>query len=169
MPNACYGGLMTARAKYQGAVGSVIDGRFRDLQEQREQKFPVSLVIHIPQATNPSDKPHQVFARDIGTAPPGQVAKVTGTNVPVKLNSEEQDVTINPGDYIIADMNGVVVLPKELAEEALPYMKKQVDADTQVAKAIGEGMSVQEAMKASMLCFVAYFETKVFMPWMSLW
>jgi len=67
--------------------------------------------------------------------------------VPVKLQSEDQDMTINPGDYIIADMNGVVVLPKELAEEALPYMKKQVDADTQVAKAISEGMTFSEASK----------------------
>lgn len=44
-------------------------------------------------------------------------------------------------------MNGVVVLPKDLAEEALPYMKKQVDADTQVAKAVQEGMSFGEASK----------------------
>jgi len=43
IPNACYGGLMTLRAKYQGAVGSVIDGRFRDLQEQREQQWPVGV------------------------------------------------------------------------------------------------------------------------------
>ena len=41
-PNAVYGGLMTTRAKASGAVGSVIDGRFRDLQEQREQNYPVS-------------------------------------------------------------------------------------------------------------------------------
>lgn len=39
--NACYGGLMSIRAKASGAVGSVIDGRFRDLEEQREQKYPV--------------------------------------------------------------------------------------------------------------------------------
>jgi regulator of RNase E activity RraA len=41
-PNAVYGGLMTTRAKANGAVGSVIDGRFRDLQEQREQNYPAS-------------------------------------------------------------------------------------------------------------------------------
>lgn len=39
--NALYGGLMSARAKASGAVGSVIDGRFRDLQEQRELGYPV--------------------------------------------------------------------------------------------------------------------------------
>lgn len=42
IPNACYGGLMSARAKASKAVGSVIDGRFRDLQEQRDLNYPVS-------------------------------------------------------------------------------------------------------------------------------
>ena len=40
-PNAVYGGLMSMRARASGAVGSVIDGRFRDLQEQRELDYPV--------------------------------------------------------------------------------------------------------------------------------
>lgn len=39
--NAVYGGLMSARAKASGAVGTVIDGRFRDLQEQRALGYPV--------------------------------------------------------------------------------------------------------------------------------
>jgi len=48
-PNAVYGGLMSARAQASKAVGSVIDGRFRDLQEQRELNYPVCIVgIAIP-------------------------------------------------------------------------------------------------------------------------
>lgn len=43
MINACYGGLMSNRAKYLGAVGTVIDGRLRDLQEHRDLEFPVSI------------------------------------------------------------------------------------------------------------------------------
>jgi regulator of RNase E activity RraA len=39
--NALYGGLMSTRAKASGAVGSVIDGRFRDVQEQRDLDYPV--------------------------------------------------------------------------------------------------------------------------------
>lgn len=42
IPNAAYGGLMSTRAKALGAVGTVIDGRFRDLQEHRDLEFPVS-------------------------------------------------------------------------------------------------------------------------------
>ncbi len=40
-PNAVYGGLMSTRAQFLGAVGSVIDGRFRDVQEQRDLAYPV--------------------------------------------------------------------------------------------------------------------------------
>lgn len=47
-PNAVYGGLMSARAQASGAVGSVIDGRFRDLQEQRDLNYPVGLGVTFP-------------------------------------------------------------------------------------------------------------------------
>ena len=68
--------------------------------------------------------------------------------MPVKLQSEEQpDAEIRPGDYVIADLNGVVVLPAELATEALPLMRRQVDADDQMAVAIKDGMSFSEASK----------------------
>ncbi|KXJ94048.1 ribonuclease E inhibitor RraA/Dimethylmenaquinone methyltransferase [Microdochium bolleyi] len=126
--NAVYGGLMSMRAQASGAVGSVIDGRFRDLQEQRELGFPI-------------------FARDVGTAPPAPVLKVAGVNVPVTLQSDEHDIEIRPGDYIVADMNGVVVLPAEVAEQALPLMKRQVEMDDQMAVAIKGGMSFVEASK----------------------
>ncbi|KAJ9144739.1 RraA-like protein [Coniochaeta hoffmannii] len=127
IPNAVYGGLMSARAQASKAVGSVVDGRFRDLQEQRDLNFPV-------------------FARDVGTAPPYELVKVIDFNVPVKLQTDEQDVTINPGDYIIGDLNGVVVLPKDLAEKALPLMARQVEADGKMAAEIKKGMSFSEAI-----------------------
>lgn len=39
--NAVYGGLMSTRASARGAVGTVVDGRFRDLEEQRSLSYPV--------------------------------------------------------------------------------------------------------------------------------
>lgn len=88
-----------------------------------------------------------MFARDVGTAPPYELVKVSGINVPVKLQSTEQDVTIRPGDYIVGDLNGVVVLPQEAAEAVLPLMEKQVAADRKMADAIRDGMSFAEASK----------------------
>ncbi len=68
-------------------------------------------------------------------------------NVPVKLQTDEQDMTIHPGDYLIGDLNGVVVLPRDLAEKALPLMAQQVEADSKMAEEIKKGMSFSEASK----------------------
>ncbi|KAL2021639.1 hypothetical protein VTK56DRAFT_6992 [Thermocarpiscus australiensis] len=126
--NAVYGGLMSARARASGAVGSVIDGRFRDLQEQRVLNYPI-------------------FARDVGTAPPGPVLKVVAVNEPVKVHTDVQDVVINPGDYLMGDLNGVVVLPKWAVQKALPLMAKQVEADSKMAAEIQKGMTFTEASR----------------------
>ncbi len=67
--------------------------------------------------------------------------------MPVKLQTDEQDMEIRPGDYIIADTNGVVVLPAHLAEAAIPLMAAQVKADTAMAEAIHGGMTFTEAAK----------------------
>ena len=81
------------------------------------------------------------------TAPPAELLKVAAVNVPVKLQTDEQDMTIRPGDYIIGDINGVVVLPKEIAEAAIPLMAKQVAADSAMAVEIAKGMTFTEASK----------------------
>lgn len=46
MINAVWGGLMTARAQIRGALGVVVDGRIRDLNEQREAGFPVGAIFN---------------------------------------------------------------------------------------------------------------------------
>lgn len=89
----------------------------------------------------------QIFARDVGTAPPGPLFKVVAVNEPVKVCNDGQDITVNPGDYLIGDVNGVVVLPRELAEQALPLMAKQVAADSQMAVEIQKGMTFTEATR----------------------
>lgn len=63
------------------------------------------------------------------------------------MNSEDQDATIKPGDIIIADENGVVCIPQNLAERALDLIQSQVDADEAIAADIKNGRSVAEAMK----------------------
>lgn len=89
----------------------------------------------------------QVFARDVGTAPPYGAVKVVGVNVPVKLQSDAQEITINPGDYLIGDLNGVVVLPQDQVKKVLPLMAKQGEVDAKMAVAIKEGISFTEASR----------------------
>ena len=83
----------------------------------------------------------------MGTTPPGPLFKVVAVDTPVRFISDGQDMTINPGDYLIGDVNGVVVLPQHLAEQALPRMAKQVEADSKMAVEIQKGMTFTEASK----------------------
>ncbi|PIG80930.1 putative ribonuclease e inhibitor rraa dimethylmenaquinone methyltransferase protein [Aspergillus arachidicola] len=126
--NAVYGGLMTLRAQALNAAGVVIDGRVRDLNEHRSLNFPL-------------------FAKSVGTTAGGEVCRPSEVNVPVRLNSENQDAWINSGDYIIADLNGVVRLPQELAEQVLDAIPAIAEADAKCAEAIKAGRSVEEAFR----------------------
>ncbi|RAH54051.1 RraA-like protein [Aspergillus piperis CBS 112811] len=126
--NAVYGGLMTLRAQAVGAAGVVIDGRVRDLGEHRALKFPL-------------------FARYAGTTAGGAVCRPSEVNVPVRLHSEHQEAWINPGDYIVADLNGVVRVPRETVEEVLDVIPEIVEADRKCAEGIRAGRSVQDVFK----------------------
>lgn len=126
--NAVYGGLMTLRAKTLNVAGVVIDGRVRDLNEHRALGFPL-------------------FARAVGTTAGGEVCRPSEINVPVQLNSVIQEAWIQPGDYIIADLNGVVRLPVELAEKVLDAIPGIVKADEKCAEGIKAGRSVEEVFK----------------------
>ncbi|KAL4812134.1 ribonuclease E inhibitor RraA/Dimethylmenaquinone methyltransferase [Aspergillus spinulosporus] len=127
--NAIYGGLMTLRAQVLGAAGVVIDGRVRDLSEHRALNFPL-------------------FAKAVGTTAGGEVCRPSEVNVPVRLHSDHQDAWIRPGDYIIGDLNGVVRLPQELAEQVLEDIPAIAEADAKCAEGIKAGRVVQEVFKA---------------------
>ncbi|KAH6656546.1 RraA-like protein [Truncatella angustata] len=130
IPNAVYGGLMSTRASHLGVAGSIIDGRFRDVAEHRALNYPV-------------------FARDTGTAPPAELVKVVAVNDNVELQSGDvqERMEVRPGDYLMGDVNGVVVLPRQLAGQALELMRKGVKADEKMAEEIKKGMSFVEASK----------------------
>jgi regulator of RNase E activity RraA len=119
---------MTLRAQALGAAGVVIDGRVRDINEHRSLGFPL-------------------FAKSVGTTAGGEVCRPSEVNVPVRLHSENQDAWINPGDYIIADADGVVRLPQSLAEEALEAIPAIAEADRKCAEGIKAGRSVQDVFK----------------------
>lgn len=68
-------------------------------------------------------------------------------NAPVRFNSEDQDSYIHPGDILIADLNGVVCLPKGLAEQAIDLIASQVEADEKTAADIKKGALFDETSK----------------------
>lgn len=123
--SACWGGLMSTRAKHLGAQGVVIDGNFRDLNEHREMDFPV-------------------FAQGTSALGSNTFTRASALNVPVQFTSPTQHrpLTINPGDLILADLDGVVVLPIEHAEKCLKICEErfEIDEKTMAALRAGEPM-----------------------------
>lgn len=65
----------------------------------------------------------------------------------MRLQSEDQDAVINPGDILIADLNGVVCIPQGLADKIVDLMASQAEADEKVAADIKAGKTFTEASK----------------------
>ncbi|KAF5093082.1 hypothetical protein D0Z03_002557 [Geotrichum reessii] len=136
--NALYGGLMSTRAQYLGCKGSVILGKIRDVAEHNALDYPV-------------------FAYGLGTSAPTKVVKVVAVNEPLEVQTLTQDSVggvevriINPGDYVAADENGVVVIPAqdpEFVEKVLTAIPPRVKADELVAEDIKKGVPASQAQK----------------------
>lgn len=99
---ALIGGLMVNTCKMLGLGGVVIDGAVRDLLELRELGFPV-----FARATNPNG-PNKLA--------PGRI------NWPISAGG----IAISPGDLVVADDDGVVVVERERAAALLPLADKKV-------------------------------------------
>ncbi|MCX7660770.1 MULTISPECIES: RraA family protein [Caldimonas] len=102
---AVWGGLMTAGAVANGHVGAVLDGAVRDLAEiRRDYGFPI-------------------YARDVSPATTLGRYRTVASQVPVKVGG----VVIHPGDILVGDVDGVVVVPRGQAEEVL-RVAQEIDA-----------------------------------------
>ncbi len=102
---ALAGGNVCAIAQKRGVAGMVIDGVIRDLAEVREMAFPV-------------------FAR--GVIPiPAKKKQVAPLNQPIDCGG----VRVFPGDYIIADEEGIAVVPKSELESVYAKAKARTDKD----------------------------------------
>lgn len=124
-PNvAVWGGLMTAGAVANKHEGAVLDGGVRDLSEiRRDYGFPV-------------------YARAVSPGTTLGRFRTIDANVPVVIG----DVMVHPGDLIKADIDGVVVVPKEHAEEVLK-MSEEIDArEQEQARLIIESGSLREGL-----------------------
>src|SRR5882762_11513523 len=107
--NSVWGGLMTAGAQARSAVGVIISGRCRDLAEHRACQFPV-------------------FARGHSTLGQSPFTRPSAINVPLLISPEGEGeleagspalegVRVEPGDWMVADEDGVVCVPQGIVEK----------------------------------------------------
>jgi len=113
--NAVLGDLISTKAKHRGVAGFVVDGLIRDLPSVQELDLPV-------------------FAR--GTTPIGPLHRGPGEiNFPICIGG----VVVNPGDLIVGDSTGIVVVPRAIAEELLVRLKSHKTANASYFESVKKG------------------------------
>lgn len=113
---AVIGDMVAAKARHRGAAGIVVDGLVRDRAGIQEL----------------GDLP--VFAR--GTTPIGPLHRGPGeVNFPVSCGG----IVVHPGDVIVGDGDGVVVVPGELAADVLDDVTVAAAADAEYGAAVRRG------------------------------
>jgi len=121
---SCWGGLLALSAKLKGLSGVVIDGASRDIDEARELNFPV-------------------YAR--GAVP----MTARGRVMQESFNQEIQfaGVQCHPGDLVIADGSGVVIIPKEKENEVVAAAEAIYQKEQEMADGIRKGYSGREMLE----------------------
>ena len=117
-----WGELLTATAKARGGNGAVVDGWHRDTPQVLEQNWPVFSTGS--------------YAQDSGVR-----MQVHDFRCPIEIGQ----VTIHDGDYIFGDVDGVLVIPKEIAEEVINEALEKASKEKDLRKAVEAGMPVSEA------------------------
>ena len=116
-------GELSARAlMVKETKGYLMDGHCRDVEEIIEAKFPV-------------------FCRLSTAADIVERWKYDTLGMPITIGS----VTICSGDFIIADMDGAVIIPKEVAEKVITKTEEVMFTESEMRKAILSGMDPEQA------------------------
>ena len=138
--SAVWGGLMTARAQQLHVKGVVLDARCRDLTEHREANFAVFARGHSTQGQSPFTRPSELMVPITITDP--STHGVEGDN---RTNPKMPAVTVRPGDFVLADIDGVVIVPPEAADAVVRLAEKGRREDEACMRDIKAGMPVKQA------------------------
>jgi regulator of RNase E activity RraA len=122
--NAPWGELLSTAAKARQARGAVIDGLIRDVDKIERLDFPVLAA---------GMKPVDSMGRGI----------VTAYNVPVECG----EVLVNPGDFVFADQDGVVVVPAAVIREVLRLAAEKVDRENHSRAELMQGAYLRDVYR----------------------
>ena len=122
-----WGGLMSGLCMMKGVVGAVVDGAIRDTDETRDLGFQIFSKAIVPRST------HSPFS---------------GRTDPIEVNGAIQcaGVLVNPGDLVLGDEIGVVVIPLDKAAEILEKARTQAGNEEKTRARIREGKTVDQIL-----------------------
>ena len=117
-----WGDLMTINASMRGIAGTVIDGVCRDVPGIRELRYPI-------------------FTRGCYMVTGKDRVQCDGVNVPVAISG----VQVKPGDILIGDDTGALVIPAERAEEVYRVAEEIAKKEEVIEREVRKGVSLREA------------------------
>jgi len=117
------GGLMSTAMRARGLAGAVIDASVRDTPQIAKIQFPV-------------------FSRGVAPSSTVNHYRFAGKNIPVMCAGVE----VRAGDVVTADMDGVVVVPKDKAKEVLERAQKLDETEHSTLPFIEKYRSIREAV-----------------------
>jgi 4-hydroxy-4-methyl-2-oxoglutarate aldolase len=121
---AAWGEIMTATARARRGTGAVLDSYHRDTPRVLEQNWPVFS--------------RGCFAQD---------AAVRSRVIDFRCTVEIEGVRIAPGDLVFGDIDGVLIVPREVETDVLERALEKARGEKLVRKAIEDGMSSTEAFR----------------------
>ena len=122
---------MTAGAQARSAIGVIISGRCRDVAEHNVLQFPV-------------------FARGTSTLGQASFTRASEVNTPLLIEGETNAfpaVTVRPGDWIVADEDGVVCVAHEFELQVIELATEGRRVDAFCMAAIKAGKSIQSTFE----------------------
>ena len=122
--SAQWGEIMTMAAKKRGCLGAVVDGGVRDTNRVLEQKFPVFCKYR---------SSNGMLGR----------FRTIGYQIPVMIGQ----VQIYPGDIILGDIDGCIVVPRGIAMEVLERAEMIRDNEVEIKKMVESGVKPTEVVK----------------------
>ena len=116
-----WGGVMTATAKRKKIKAACIDGGIRDTHQILKAEFPIFYEYRISNGS---------LGRCL----------ITHYQIPIKIG----DVDIKPGDVIVGDIDGIVVVPREIAYDILIRAEQFLVNENEIFDWVHQGDSIQE-------------------------
>lgn len=123
---AMWGGVMAILAEMAGIAGVVVDGAIRDVDELRALGFPAWYRESHPRR-----------------CPPAELSGLpVHADVPVRID----EVTIHPGDYVVADENGVSVVPADRVDAVVEGVRALLRTEASIKDTIRSGRTLIELL-----------------------
>ena len=118
---------MGGLAKNRGIRAMIVDGAGRDTDELEDINWPIWTRAITPRGT------HTMFS--------GRKEELS-INVPIQCGG----VAINPGDFIVADLMGVTVVPLQRAEEVVKLAQEQADREEKTRQWVAQGKTIADLL-----------------------